>query len=738
MSDFFSNQSSAKTAADLGVSRLLETFPDGSLGIARDVSSGFIALESASTVMRQNIQTSLNNLKANCENMANELGLARFEKTTVTSSGTFKKEWRVSNESIKAGAAAGMLASDMKSALNRKLNVLDRPSTENYRVISPSGLPDVVEERSRYALEAYDERENRAASIYSIMYNMQASLQDEFGETWFPTITISPDKVGVDIEVQLMYVFDGHRAKMEAGHADWKRKNIIRAVVDPTILRKDATRIVPVHRAQYASVFVNPAKIPVQTISFEGEDVQTAPFKFNTKLNLAKTCQTEALIANGVLDETDAIDPAMEMTNVYAEVDGNILKFNLSNLPRSNFTYSVQGNDRKMSLSFDTISLLMNKNTKQHDGSNLVNSLAGIVTNDLIVRLELTLNGWFNIQDSNGGVYVNNFEVYSVQDASGVTLSKSVAPAMPIVTAINTAGAAALLGYDCPKAYWTNVNRRQTGQFIDTQRYIQSYTVPLRAPITAKRPQTVDASIETFDINTLIQLTRTRIQNEAVTALLNTFALMKDYTDSRDTSGEGPEILGVGRHYIRPAYIERDVDMLVSVDSLTSHERAEDVQATLINHLRDISYNLYRNSEYKPGADYLRGGPSEVPTVIIGTDPVIARYLTVTGDLRTLGSEFNCRVVCSFDNRVEGKIFIGFSSLDEGRNSGIYPLNFGNLFWGPEVVLNANIPRNGAMNKESMVQPRYLFVAHCPIGGLINVSNVSDVLNKIPVHFFNV
>ena len=735
----FSKNLSVRTAADDAIDTLAQNFPDMNVGASPQLAANMISLESAGPMIVSDLERTYNNLRHSLEQMAAEnKAIAHNVGQTTLGDGSVRYTTRVSQESLTAGALAGILASNIPAATNRKLDTTNRVSTENYRVVSPSGLPDAFDERWKPATEAYDERENRAATLYTIVYNMQAALQDEFGETWFPTMTISPDKVGVDIEVQLMYVFDGFRSKMEAGWQDWKRRNIIRAVVDPNILRKDATRIVPVHRAQYASVFVNPSDVPVQTIQFEGEDIQTAPIKFGTKVNLKNISQTAALLANGVLDETDAIDPSMDMTNVYVKIDGNVLKINLSNLPRANFKHMVQGNDRKMALNFDTTSILINKNTKQADGSALVNALGGIVTNDLIVRVEMRLNGDFNIQDGNGVLYANSMEVYSVQDAQGVTLSLSAAPAVAVATAINSAGAAGVLGYDCPKAYWTNVNRRQTGQFVDTQRLIQSYTVPLRAPITSKRPTTIDASTETFDVNSLIQLTRTRIQNEAVTSLINAFALMKDYVESRDTAGEGPEILGVGRHYVRSAYIERDVDMSVSVDSLSSHQRAEDMQATLVNHLRDIVFNLFRDSEYKPAADYLRGGPSEVPTVIIGTDPVLARYLTVTGDLRTLGGEFNCRVVSSFDQRMEGKIFIGFSSLEEGRNSVIYPLNFGNMFWGPEVVLNANIPRNGSLSKETLVQPRYLFVTHCPIGGLINVSNMSDVLNKLPVHFHNV
>jgi hypothetical protein len=96
---------------------------------------------------------------------------------------------------------------------------------------------------------------------------------------------------------------------------------------------------------------------------------------------------------------------------------------------------------------------------------------------------------------------------------------------------------------------------------------------------------------------------------------------------------------------------------------------------------------MYRSSEYKAAAAVLTGNTGFKPTVIVGTDPVIYNYLQSDGDLRTLGETFDVRIVSTLDHRVAGKIFLSFGVFDSARNTGINPLNFGNMLWSPELTI---------------------------------------------------
>lgn len=714
MTQLFAKKSSyevAPTALDRVIGGL-QQFVNGNQSITQQVARSALSLESIDDNKLHSLNTVSNDLTVSIESICASLGIERS----------------VTEAQKNAGVYAGILAGDYRSFLAHK-PVMPSVSTENMVVVQPMGLGDAVTERS-FSLEAYDERENRNAVVFSIAYNMQAARQDEFGETFFPTLTTTPDNVGFGITVNLMTVFDGIERKISGTFEDFKKKNIIRAVADPTVLRKEQTRIVPVHRAQAADKFVAGAVVAPYSVMLEGEAVTTAPLAVGKKVDLIGVSQIDSLITAGLMDQTDSLDPAISLQNVYVDFGDDVLKLNVINLPYSNFTYSNQNNYRLMTLNFTTTSVLINKNTKSADGSALV-ELAGIVTNDYIVRAELALSGTVNIETGECQVFANAIRAYSIKDASGNDLDMSAGAPLAVATALN---AGVIAGYDV-QAYRTNMNRRQRGQLIDVTKFTQLYNVPLRSPITAIHPINTDGSTDASDVQALITATRIRTSNEAVTALTNSFAVLREYVDARDVTGVGPDVMGVGRYFVRPTYYEDNIDMATAIDSIKSHERAQDIQAVLVNKIRDFAYRMYRDSEYKAAADAIQGGISKTPTVVIGTDPVLARYLTVTGDLRTLGGEFDVKIVSTLDVRVQGKIFITFGVFDENRNVAPNPLNFGNMIWGPELVLTANISRGNTISKETVVQPRYLFVTHLPVVALLTVENVPDVLNKVAINF---
>ena len=695
--------------------------------VAPAVAGQIISLEGLDSSVKVQLEHGFEELRTAVESIAGDLGLSKL----------------MTDAQFDAAAIGGLMGTSYKGALAKKYEPVSI-STESVRSVMPFGVSDAMFERS-FAMEAYDERENKNAMLYAITYNMQAARQDEFGETFFPTVTITPDQVGFGVSVDLMTVMDGIERKISGAFEDFKRKNIIRAVADPKVLKREQTKIVPVVRApQTDAYFVPAAVVAAQNIMVEGEAITTAPLRTGVKLDLLGISQAQELLAKGVMDNTDAIDPAISLQNVYVTfvngADTDVIKFNTINLPLAGFNYNPQSNYREMVLNFKTNSVLINGNTKRADGSDLValaavyNGTPGATGDDFIVRVELQVTGSVNIETGETTVFGNLVTTYTIQNANGDLLDLTAAPAAAIAGVINSGSIA---GYEL-SAYRTNMNRRQRGQLINTTRFTQLYNVPLRSPITAIHPINTDDSIEASDIQALVTTTRIRTSNDAVTSLINTAAVLREYVDARDFVGAGPEIMGVGRFFVRPTFYSETVDMATAIDSIKSHERAADIQAVLVNKIRDLAFRMYRDSEYKAAADALAGGIAPVPTVVIGTDPVLARYLTVTGDLRTLGGEFDVRIVSSLDQRVQGKIFVTFGVFNEQRNTLVHPLNFGNMFWAPELVLTANISRGNTISKETVVQPRYLFVTHLPVLATIEVDNVPDVLNKVVINYHQV
>jgi hypothetical protein len=715
MSTLFSNKTgrvSQPTGLPLILQSLQNHFNGSDTTSRADVARASLSLESIDTSMKSALSNSVDGLSNALESIVSELGM----------SGQYSAAQK--NAAVVAGLAGGDIGAFLRHPVNPSV-----VANENMSIVGTPGLADAFTQR--VGIEAFDEKENRNAVMYSVAYNMQAARQDDFGEAFFPTIVVAPDTFGYSVAIRLIRVYDDVQRSITGNLDKFNKRNIIRAFIDPTILKNDLTKMIPVYRStQNADKFVDTTLIQARTLLLEGESIPTAPLAFGKSLSLLGLSQTDTLLANGVMDSTDSIDPAVALQTIYYKVGDDIISFNTLNLPLSVFSPQPQGLQRLMSLSFNTTSLMLNANSTRLDKSALT-TLGAIVTNSYIVRLSVNVAGNVDLELANTEVFANGLKVVSVQDASGANLSLTAGPGLAISDLI--AGAVAL-GYDL-QAYRTNLNMRQRGQLIDTSYYSQLYPVPLRSPISALRPVSTDGATDSSDLAGLITTTRIRTSNAAVAALITAGNLLAEYVDARDSAGVGPDILGVGRHILKPVYFKETLDMLLSVDSISSHKRAADIQAALVSKIRDAAYRMYRDSGYKAAADAMAGGVAKQPTVIIGTDPLISRYLIVEGDLRTLGGDFDVKIVSSLDIRVQGKIYVTFGQFDGSENSP-NPLHFGNMAWKPELTVVMPISRGGSTTKQLSVSPSFLHVVNSPVLTIIDVSNIPDVASlKVPVNF---
>ncbi len=620
-------------------------------------------------------------------------------------------------------------------------------ATENavVEVVTSSNVADGGYSRA-YSSEAYDNTNNRSANIYSIAYNLQASRQDEFGETFFPTITVAPDEVGLGITVRLLMVFNNFFRNPNGELNDYDKINIIRALTDWKILRNELTRIYPVYTSASSGLFVDSQTIAPTTVEVENVSIQTAPMAVGKKYSLLGISQTEQLLQAGMMDVTDSIEPAMDLENIYVTFTSTVngtaytdtLKFSTKELPYSNFIYNPQQNYRIMQLNFRTSSLLMNQNITTVDGTAPTNPfLQALVSGNYALRMDCEVNGNCNIEIGDTVVYGNSISLNSLVDANGNPVDLTSGVGQQIMQGINSGE---IVGYDL-FAWRSNLNRRQRGQLFDVTYFTQLYNIPMRAPITAVRPVNSDGGTDTTDLGALITATRIRTSNYAVTALLQAAEVLSNYVDVRGLSGSystnnWPEVLGVGRYLVQPYFANFTLDMAESVDSVMSSDRIDDLTATIVNRIRDFAYRAYQDSEYIAAALVMSGGAvPPPPTVIIGTDPVISRYLQINGELRTLGNDFSCRVVSSLDIRVRGKIFVTFGVFDGDINSAPNPLHFGCMGWKPELTLTIPISRNGQVSKELTVQPSFLHIVNLPLLIVIDIINLPDVLNKVSIDF---
>jgi hypothetical protein len=678
------------------------------------VAASAISMESMSATDQSVLQTSVQNLSSAIK--AATSGVKDFAKLTVA------QEDAAYSSGIAAHAPKQFLAQAIRTAGTLKAAYGDA----NTVVIGNEGGTSDDSKRM-FGLESYDEKENKNAMVYSVAYNMQASRQNDFGEAFFPTVVVTPDQVGFSVSIRLMYVYDEIAHQLNGALSDFKRKNVIKAMIDSTILRNDQTKIVPVYRK------TNPVAptdsdanfvtgVAPSNVLIEGTPVSTAPLKVGRKLNLIGVSTTAALLATGVQDQTDSIDSSVRLDNVYlSTAGGDIIKFPVSRIAGSDFNAAVQGNSRNLNLSFSTPSLLVNAATLTVDGST-PSFTAALGVNS--VRLAIDMFGLINQQTGDTTVNAGAVTITKVMDDSGNTLALTSGVGATMAT--DFAGAT-IVGYDLI-AYRTNSNRRMRGQLVDTQYVNYLYTVPLLPPVTAIRPVSATEANDSALLSTLIMTTHVRTSNSAVTTLLDAQQFLKSYVNAADPLADAPEILGVARYLVTPAYAEATLDSLATINSLTSADRTNDLVSLIINKVRDMSYRLYSDSGYKAAADSLYDGAAPKPTVIIGCDQVLGRYLTLNGEMRLMGDQFDFKLVTSLDKRMQNKIIFSFG-MESSFNSGVpNPMHFGNMAWKPELTLMMPATRNGTNSMELTVQPSYRHVVNLPILGVLTVTNIQAVI----------
>lgn len=636
-----------------------------------------------------------------------------------------------------AGVFAAALAGDAHG--NRVFNIdtkSNRPALEGVTYIDPVGSDMFYEAPFKAALESFDESDNRHVTTYSTTYNMLASRQGPFAEMFFPTVTVAPDQVGFETTIRLNYVMSEVTSGIDGSVSVFNRKNLIQAAIDPDIFDSDQTQVVPVYTAAAAAKFMDTGLVAPRQVMVGEESVTTSPLKVNAKIGLLPISQTEALLATGTIDYSDALDTNIELDAVYikltATVAGNpvteVFRFSARRLPTSVFAHALQGMERQMNLTFENDAFNFSSATLTAAGTASV-ILAALGTNT--ARLLLGIQGKVNLQTSETQVWVRPCETSLVRDVDGNVLPQDSGVGLTITTLLNTA---TVEGYDL-YAHRVNSNQRQRGQLLDTVYYNQIYTVPLRSPLSIARPRGASEENDASDLASLITATHFKINNDAVKTLLEAVDMLNDYVTNVDNYDTAPAILGVARNLVTAYYRTQNIDLTQVVQSLTSVDRRDNIQQALVLVIRDHVFNAYRDSGWQPAADSLAGGDGGKPVILIGTDPVIAGYLTVNADTRLLGNDWDVQIESTWNKYMKGKIIISFGQRNSGGKHN--PMHFGNMAYKSELALILPTHRNGQNSKELMVTPSYLHVVNLPIAIQLNITGLTEVATgqvAIPMH----
>lgn len=589
-------------------------------------------------------------------------------------------------------------------------------------------------QRLKAALESYDNSEARRTSLFTVSYNLHAARQDEFGEAWYPTVVVPPDEVGWNIQIQLLTIHDEQRRNANGNPEDWNVHNLVHGYRRPELLMSDSTTIYPVFRKTgenaTAKYLVSDTLVAPVNITPYNETFATQPYATGAQFSLIAVTQTDGQLAQNLRDSSDALDVDMSIRRVYVQFGDDIVSFNTKNLFGSNFVYAVQGDTQRLQLNYNA-SLAILPTTKRHNGTPL-DALAAIATNDLEVQLSFDMFGAFIRDYGNGSVNASSVNVSRILNADGTKIALDDASVEALVQVLQ---AGKVIGYDLD-ARLVNTNRRTLGKLLRSRVENQMYTLPLMTTLAIQRPQGVTDATDASDVAQLITATRVATSGAAVTELLSSAAVLREVVATRADLGQSTRVLGPASQLLSKAFykhVKIEVDETINLQN--SYDLAKNIQATLVNAVRDVIYDAYRDTGLKAAYEVLYGAQAQMPEVLIGTDQKLHKYLMIEGDLRTIGGGFDkYKVVESMNEKMDGKMFI--TLVPRAMPEGVpHPLAYGWMGWKPEIVTILPIQRNGGNNKELVVQPSFRHVTNLPILIEVEITGIPETTRtRVPVN----
>lgn len=661
-------------------------------------------------------------LYASMEETLDRLGFESFNaKRGVDAS-------RIGENQILASTVANLASSDevrYKKALRGMTSV---PQSNNPNVIAfspmvegPHGSMPVMST----GLENYNEKSQRDFRVISVAYNLAASRQDSFGEAIYPTVVVNPTEGGVTQNLTYAAILKDMFHEVTGALFDTREVNMVEAFRDPSVLEDASTKLVPVvdEQGKNSSVFVDDAIIAPKEIELErGGVVKTAPLKIGHKFDLIGVSNRQQLIAGNMLDLTDTIDPAIRLKSLYVQTGGTekkVIRFTVERMPTAVFQPSLTNDSRIAQLNFTTEDLVVKADTKAVDGSTGA-ELDEIATRDWTLRLSVGVSG--SVSLSKGDTWINSTPVVveKVMDADGASLAKDAGDAATLLAAL---GDLTVVGFDLDSRF-TNTNRRERGQLVQTRTLQFRYPVPMHSPITLPM-STMDENGPGDVVKTLTVATNIRNSNNAVTRLLNYLSQLREVTTNGYDRPKFGAVEGALSALIRPTYRHTTLDLREAIDSTRSGERWEDVCQVMLNTIKSMLFPAYRDSNIESAFQTVTGNADERPKFIIATDREIAHYLMMKGDDRTLGAYLKYDIVSTNNERFDGKIVIIPTRENPVEND---ILNFGQFYYVPTIVADLPISRNGQTSREIAAVPFNLHVNNIPFAIEIDVTGLRDVM----------
>lgn len=659
-------------------------------------------------------------------NMRDQLVQLGFESFNVRRG---EDAHRVGDNQILAATLANLGAADevrYKKAL-RGMTSVPQSNDPSVVVMSPTmagphGSMSVL--TAGQGLENYNEKSQRDFRVISVAYNLAASRQDPFGEAIYPTVVINPTEGGITQNLTYAAVLKDVFHATTGALFDTREVNMVEAFRDPGVLEDESTHLLPIvaDDSSNEDVFVDASDVPAIAVELpRGGSVETAPLRIAHKFDLIGVSNRQQLLAGNLLDITDTIDPALRLKNLYVKVAGQVVRFKVERMPTAVFQPSLVNDTRIANLNFNTEDLVIAADVSTVDGS-ISAELQEVIDRNWTLRLSVGVSGSVSLSKGNTWVTATPVVIERVIDEDGQVLDQSGGTVAPVLSDL---GDLVVIGYDLD-ARFTNTNRRERGQLVQTRTLQFRYPVPMHSPITLPM-STMDESGPGDVVKTLTVATNIRNSNNAVTRLLNYLAQLKEVVGHGYDRPKFGAVEGALSAMIRPTYRYADLDLETALDSIRSSDRWADVCSVILDRIKSLLFPAYRDSNIEAAYQTITGNADERPKFIIATDKEIAHYLMRQGDDRTLGAYLKYDIVSTNNEKFDGKIVVIPTRENPVEND---ILNFGQFYYVPTIVADLPISRNGQVSREIAAVPFNLHVNNIPFAIEIDVRGLKEVMGE--------
>lgn len=602
------------------------------------------------------------------------------------------------------------------------------------------GLPVVPqwaaeEIRQSIATESFDEKVTDQWRYHSYAIAMSAAKQTEFGALWYRTQMLTPDNAGFILSIRRNMCWDGFQQTDLNGKAVENTKiNINTGLLDYTVTETETVDLFPCVRAgKNDAYFIDPNLITPWDEKRQGTPFKTNYLSFTDAEggNLINLGQTPDRLAKGTPNNTDSLDSYVAIGEVVLEVskgdEREAFVWKTEGTPEATFLAARETNFRNSDIRFWPRAMKLQPDTKTH-GDAASTLLSAVQTGGYILDIGFNIDGRVNHEFGNYEITAQNTHIAKIWTQSGTGENAKLVE----VSKDDPAVKAALAGLSFKVVGWypvtrlTNINQLEIGKRIDSDMMKFGFMIPTLSPITIQKPAVVDDEKTYPKMEAMQSYYRLQIRNAAVTSLINRAETMLQYlgNDQPHELESVPQLEGLGQYYVRPYYLEREVDVYEQLNSLRSDKKVQDIQGLITSVMQEsisradllTAYSSILEQEF---------GANVKPHVAIGTDPRLPLYIMTQGDDRTLGTKYDFTIATVSDLRMKDQIFMSFTLPNQ---TDIHPLDFGILGMIPEYITNFAMIREQRVANEIRLTPRYRFFHFLPIMIRIKIKNLEKAI----------